>query len=726
MLRKTTSALMLCAVATSAFAQGMAEDYQRAYQLRDSFSMRKVLYRSVDVKWDEQGHGFWYSTNGRDTITGRDTMLCYRVDIEQGLKQAIERPKEERPQMMPRPEGEHYWSETDDERRGPIVESPDGKLEALKYGDDILVREKSTRKTIMQTHDASEGCYYSAYMQFSPDGKKLATMKIDAAPKHYIYYVDAIPQDQFQPKLCKQEYQKPGDKVMQKTPVIFDLSGVVDDGEGEVKTLIADYGQIANQFELGWLRWHPDGNEITFEYNQRGHKLYALMGMDAQTGALRTIADNSSDKYVNWTRQYRYHSSGGDTLIWSSERDNYNHLYLYDVTTGSMIRQITKGEWYVRDVIAVDEEEGVIYFSANGMGYKNKGKTMGADYSNKPEDPYHIHYYRINFDGSGLVDLTPAEANHRATISPDNKYIVDTYSSIALSPVTEVRRADDGELVMQLEVADASRVVANGWKAPEVFVAPGRDGTTDMWGLIFRPTNYDPSKKYPVIDYIYSGPGDQYVPKDYHTYDWYGTSLAELGFIVVMVDGMTTSFRSKSFEEVCYKNLYDSGLPDHIAWIKAAAKEDPAMDIDNVGIFGCSAGGQEAMSAIIQWPDFYKAAYAASGCHDNRMDKIWWNEQWLGYPVDSCYIECSNIENADKVSRPLMLCWGGLDDNVDPSTTLKVIGALQKANKDFEMIVIPDAHHTMGEEWGEHKMYDFFVKHLMHRDPPAWNEIATQ
>ena len=276
---------------------------------------------------------------------------------------------------------------------------------------------------------------------------------------------------------------------------------------------------------------------------------------------------------------------------------------------------------------------------------------------------------------------------------------------------------------MPLETADITLLEAEGWKAPEVFVAKGRDGKTDMWGLIARPTNFDPNKKYPVIEYIYQGPGDQYVPKTFRPYDWNMTSLAELGFIVVMVDGMGTSFRSRAFENVCYKNLKDAGLPDHIAWIKAAARKYPYMDVDRVGIYGCSAGGQESTNAVLLYPDFYKAAYSACGCHDNRMDKIWWNELWLGYPVGDQYKEGSNVENAHLLSRPLMLVVGELDDNVDPASTMQVVNALIKANKDFELVVIPGAHHTMGEDFGEHKRYDFFVRHLMQVNPPKWDEI---
>lgn len=392
-----------------------------------------------------------------------------------------------------------------------------------------------------------------------------------------------------------------------------------------------------------------------------------------------------------------------------SERDNWNHLYMYDRTDVSHPRQITRGEWYVRRVLDVDEKNGHIYFSANGV--------------NKDEDPYNIRYYRINFDGSGMVDLTPAPGHHTAYFSPGMEYLVDVASAPAQAPVVTLRSASDGSEIMAIEKADISRLLANGWNAPEVFAAPGRDGQTMMWGLIQRPSDFEPGKKYPVIEYIYQGPGDQYVPKTFMPYNHWMRPLAELGFIVVMVDGMGTSFRSREFENICYKNLSDAGLPDHIAWIKAAAAKYPEMDIDRLGIYGCSAGGQESTNALLHYPDFYKAAYSACGCHDNRMDKIWWNELWMGYPVDDSYARCSNVDNAHLLRRPLMLVVGEMDDNVDPASTMQVANALIKANKDFELVVIPGARHTMGEAFGDHKRYDFFVRHLMGATPPDWTSV---
>ena len=742
--------VVLWGTTASSMAQGTVEDYNRAYSLRDKYSARRVYHTGVTPVFNSNGTLFWYSVH---TPQGTDYL---KVKSENGEKQplmdvglltarlsastgeAIDKagfnPRNMRVsegmdtlyfdydgsrwqyavatnnlnrvddafEPENRGGGEHYWSETDDEKNGIPSVSPDGRYKAAKYGCNILVTEVATGNKVLESLDGSDGNYYSSYIYWSPDSRKVAVCRIRTAPKHYIYYVESCPPDQFQPKLHKQEYQKAGDELPYKVPVVFN----VETG----KQIVPSTDLFPDEYGLEYLQWSPDSKELTFEYNQRGHKVYRLLAMSAETGAVRTVVEEKFPKYVNWTRIYRYHFKDGKRLLWTSERDNYNHLYLYDKTTGKVIRQLTKGPWYVRGVQHVDEQRGIVYFSANG---REKG-----------QDPYFIHYYRIGLDGKNLMELTPEKAMHKAVYSPDCKYLVDVYSTVADAPVAVLRSAESGKLITTLEKADISEIVKNGWKAPEVFTAKGRDGKTDIWGLIYRPSNYDPHKKYPVIDYIYSGPGDQYVPKSFQSYNWYATSLAELGFVVVQVDGMTTSFRSKAFEEVCYKNLKDAGLPDHMAWLRAAAKY-PALDIDRVGIYGCSAGGQEAMNAVLLHPDFYKAAYAASGCHDNRMDKIWWNEQWMGYPVDSSYVKNSNIANAPLLKRPLMLCWGELDDNVDPATTMKVVDALIKSNKDFEMIVIPGAHHTMGEMWGEHKRYDFFVRHLMNVTPPDWAEVKS-
>lgn len=731
----------------SLWAQGTVEDYNRAYALREKYNAKHVLYAGVVPHWVDQTSAFWYvrqTEKGKeyvkvDAASKKRTALFDQQKMASALTEKAGREinaynlplqncrlnisldtlrfqldgkfwaysiKNNRlldEGAIPSRGKERHWMEVDDEKEGSPVTSPDGKWTAFIKNDNVYVREVATGKEKQLSQDGTLSNYYSSYIQWSPDSKSVVSCRIRPVEKRYVYYVESSPADQAQPKLHKQEYAKPGDELRFKVPCIFE----VESG----RRLIPSTELFSHQYELSGPMWNADSKAITFEYNERGHKVYRVLEMSAVDGSVRTLIEEKEEKYVNYPRIYRNYLSDGKRIIWSSERDNYNHLYLYDRATGKPLNQITKGEWYVRGVQHVDEANEVIYFSANGM--------------KKGEDPYLIHYYKINFDGSNLVELTPEEGMHQCWYSSDYKYLVDVYSKVDQAPIAVLRDAKNGKIRMQLDKADISALLANGWKAPEVFSAKGRDGKTDMWGVIYRPSNFDPSKKYPVIEYIYSGPGDQYVPKTFSSYNWWMTSLAELGFIVVQVDGMTTSFRSKEFEEVCYKNLKDAGLPDHIAWIKAAAQKYPYMDIDRVGIFGCSAGGQESTGAVLFHPEFYKAAYSACGCHDNRMDKIWWNELWMGYPIDESYSACSNVDNAHLLSRPLMLVVGELDDNVDPASTMQVANALIKANKDFELVVIPGAHHTMGEDFGEHKRYDFFVRHLMGVTPPSWDKVKT-
>jgi len=665
--------------------------YQRAFGIGSRYSW-KMKNGDVNVHLKRGTHQFWYSLyDGKGQV--------YKlVDADKNTVEVLtENP--EKPRQRPEWRGpQRHWMEVPDEKDGFRM-SPDGKSQVYLKDNNLWVKLNGEERALTTNGDSTY--YYSAWGSFSADGRYYATVRIKPAPKHYVYYVESSPKDRLEPVLHKQEYAKPGDSLNYRVPVIVEMA------TGRVIEPSTDL--FKSQYQVTAPRWDADNEHVTFEFNERGHKTYRVLELSAKTGLVRTLIEEKNDKYINYNRQRRIDLQDGKRIVWTSERDGRNHIYLYDRQKGQLIRQVTKGEYYVRGIQHVDEKAGIIYFSACGM--------------NKSEDPYLIHYYKIGLNGKGLVCLTPEEGNHSVTYTEDMVYLIDTYSTVTTPPVTVLRSGKDGKILRTLETADITALEAVGWKAPEVFVAKGRDGKTDMWGLIQRPSNFDPNKKYPIIEYIYSGPGDQYVPKSFTPWLYYLQNMAELGFIVVQVDAMTTSYRTREFEEVCYKNLKDGGLPDRIAWIKAAAEKYPYMDIDRVGIYGCSAGGQNALAAVLWHGDFYKAAYAACGCHDNRMDKIWWNEQWMSYPIDSSYVECSNVENAYRLERPLMLVVGELDDNVDPASTMQVVNALEKAGKDFELVVIPGAHHTMGESYGDHKRYDFFVRHLLGVDPPKWSEL---
>lgn len=748
-----TLALWLCNLVSllPCHAQGTVDDYNRAYSLQSKFATKNVLHWAQNIRWVDSTHVFHYSVQTaegqRFVVVKADNGVRQTYNSEKELNEALAaiRPaQQDRSRRFGPPTGgsrrgatpfrqhQRHWMEVDEEQDQRLVTSPDGKWEAWVEGYNLIVHEVGRPYTEKRqlTQDGTIGNYYSNRILWSPDSRKLFVCKRKSVEKRYAYYVESSPQDQLQPILHKQEYAKPGDDLPQFTPYIINL-------EGQLSMVSSPLSTISNQYSLEWFRWSPDSRYVTMEYNQRGHKLYQLLAMDAESGKLTTLVEERSDKFVNYNRLWRHWLSDG-RLLWVSERDNWNHLYLYGPKVAKKSKkqgakansfegwgeaQITSGSWCVREVLHVDEEAQLIYFTASGYH---------AD-----EDPYNIHYFTVHFDGTDMRELTPEPGNHRAQFSYDHKYLVDTYSSPDKAPVTKlhvIESASNGQVISQqgmdevgltLEIADISCLVDSGWQAPEVFVAPGRDGKTPMWGIIQRPTNFDPSKNYPVIEYIYAGPGDAYTPKSFQPFNWNMTPLAELGFIVVQLDGMGTSWRGKEFEEVCYKNLKDAGFPDRKAWIRAAAAKYPYMDADNVGIFGASAGGQESTTAVLLHGDFYKAAYSSCGCHDNRMDKIWWNEQWMGYPVDSSYVECSNVYHASKLERPLMLVVGELDDNVDPASTMQVVDALIRAGKDFELVVLPGVHHTMGERYGEHKRYDFFVRHLLGVEPPKWSELSS-
>jgi dipeptidyl aminopeptidase/acylaminoacyl peptidase len=730
-MMKRTLVTSLAAVVTAAVmhAQGTVEDYRRAYSLGEKFSAQRVWNWAHDVKWSDSAHvvsySYYTSAGQRWATCNAETGEIRVFETEAAMKEQLggheaipgdrrggRRGDRDNRQNYKGRQQQRHWMEVDEESDQWAVTSPDGRWEAWVEGYNVVVKPVGSRGEKRQlTQDGTIGNYYSSRILWSPDSRRLFTCKRRAVEKRYVYYVESSPKDQLQPVLHKQEYAKPGDELPQRVPCIFDLE--------TGRQLTADTVLCPNQYSLSWFEWSADGSEVRMEYNQRGHKVYRVLAMNAETGRLRTLVEERSDKFVNYNRTYRKYLADG-RLLWMSERDNWNHLYLYDVSQRTKMQkkkgaktedcfQLTRGDWCVRRVVHVDEEAGVVYFTASGM--------------NKEEDPYLIHYYKIGLDGKGLVCLTPENGNHKAVFTNDWKYLADTYSRVDMPPVTCLRRTADGSLVQTLAQADISQLSKEGWHAPEVFTAKGRDGETDIWGIIQRPTNFDPQHRYPVIEYIYAGPGDAYTPKDFNPYNWNMTSLAELGFIVVQMDGMGTSWRGKKFEEVCYKNLKDAGFPDRMAWLKAAAEKYPYMDIDRVGIFGASAGGQESTTAVLLHGDFYKAAYSSCGCHDNRMDKIWWNEQWMGYPVDSSYVECSNVYHASKLERPLMLVVGELDDNVDPASTMQVADALIRAGKDFELVVLPGVHHSMGERFGEHKRYDFFVRNLMGVEPPKWGEL---
>jgi dipeptidyl aminopeptidase/acylaminoacyl peptidase len=594
----------------------------------------------------------------------------------------------------------------------PVCTSFDRKWDAYIQNYNVFLKPHgSNERGSALSLDGSEGNYYTMRtVAWSPDSKHLVAYHTRPGYNREVHYIESSPADQVQPKHTTLPYRKPGDALDIASPALFD---VLTKEEVEV-----DRALFPNPYDITTPVWWKDSRGFTFEYNQRGHQVYRVIEVDANTGKTRALIDEVSKTFIYYNqlgpglsagRRFRRDINDGKEIVWASERDGWEHLYLYDGVTGKVKNQITKGNWLVRNVVDVDDERRQIWFEAGG--------------SIAGQDPYFVHYYRINFDGTGLTRLTDADGDHTVAFSPDKKYYVDTWSRVDLPPQSQLRRTEDQKVMMDVEKGDASALLAAGFRFPEVFTAKGRDGATDIWGVIIRPMNFDPTRKYPVIENIYAGPQGSFVPKTFSAVSG-DQAMAELGFIVVHIDGMGTSNRSKAFHDVAWKNLGDAGFPDRILWHKAVAARYPWYDISRVGIFGTSAGGQNSMGGMLFHPEFYKVVVTNSGCHDNRMDKIWWNEQWMGWPLGPQYAASSNVDNAAKLQGRALIIIGEMDTNVDPSSSLQVVDALVKANKHFDMLFIPGQNHGVGVLTDKHYRDDYFVHYLLGVEPPDWNKVS--
>src|SRR5215469_7158756 len=736
----------------SALAQGTLEDYQRAEQFLPGNLRHHIFLANIEPHWIEKTDQFWYrrvAPKGTDFVLvdaeknttapafdqarlaealGKVTKQTYSptdlpfseiefVDSEKAIRVEVDGA----PWTCQLSNYECHAEPPSPEKPNETV-SPNKRWAAYVSDHNLCLRDLSTGTILHLTDDGVAGWDYAtplpslrlmveqktdqvqqpAAVFWSPDSSKLVTYRIDSRNSGRFTSLQFVPPDQLRPRPFTYVYPLPGEVLAKATPIIFDVQSG--------KRIDMESASLELPFQDGpGFDWHPDSKSFRYDYDDRGYKAKELRVVDASTGEQQILLREQSDTYVDpGETMYRFVEGTGE-ILWTSERDGWNHLYLYS-KTGQLENQITQGAWVVRAIEYVDEKNRRVYFSANGR--------------EKNEDPYQTHLYSIGFDGKDLRLLAPEKANHSISVSPDGEFFVDSYSRPDLPGEAVLRRTKDGSDVRVLEKSDATELMKTGWKFPEPFRGRATDATTDLCGLIWRPSNFDPTQKYPIVEFAYTGPQSFFVPKDFGA-PLRLQSMAELGFIVVMVDGRGTTGRSRAFHQFSYRNL-GGAFEDHVAMIKQMAARYPYMDATRVGIYGTSAGGYGAAHAMLAFPEFYKVGVSTSGDHDARLDKAWWNELYQGYPVQDDYAAQSNVTMANRLQGHLLLEHGDIDDNVHPVETMRFVDALMKANKNFDMLFVPNMFHG---ESGEHALYlvrrrwDYFVEYLLDVTPPPNFEI---
>jgi len=611
--------------------------------------------------------------------------------------------------------------------------SPDGKKAAFIRNFNLWVRNIFTNKETQLTTDGVQDFGYATdnagwrksdrpILLWSPDSRKIATYKQDQRKVSDMYLVTT---NVGKPHLQSWKYPIPGDKdiitiqrviIEVNNPKVIPLQVQPDPRRG---TLCDDISCGGTGFDD--VEWNEDASELAFVSTSRDHKQEKFRLANAASGAIRevftetvTTQFESGQGSINW-----HYLPASKEVIWYSERDNWGHLYLYDAATGKVKNQITKGEWLVTELLEVDQKNRLLYFLA-------VGREPG-------ENPYFTHLYRVGFDGKNLTLLTPEPGNHQITLSPAKNYFIDSYSKPDVPPVTVLRHLN-GKLILNLEKTDVSRLRAIGWQAPTPITVKAHDGQTDLYGLMFTPTNLDPKKKYPIINYIYPGPqGGSVGSWAFSASRVDNQALAELGFIVVAIEGTCNPLRSKAFHDQCYGNIAENTLPDQITGMQQLARKYPYIDINRVGIWGHSGGGFATAAAMFRYPDFFKVGISESGNHDNRNYEDDWGERYIGLlaPQEdgkTNYEAQANQVYAQNLKGKLLLAHGLLDDNVPPYNTMLVVDALTKANKDYDLMVFPNSRHGYGEftYYMTRRRWDYFVRHLMGATPPHEYELKAK
>jgi dipeptidyl aminopeptidase/acylaminoacyl peptidase len=751
--------LALGLVATGALAQGHAlttDDYARAERFLGPNTAPLVDHAIQRVTWLDDGH-FWYVDHDAkgdhyrvmDAATGKVSDAFDQPRLAAALGKALAKPVKADKlgirdyviaadgRLDVQMNGTHYLCDLKSAQgecvakkagKEPGVLSPDKKSEAFIRDWNLWLRDVATGKETQLTTDGVENFGYAtdnagwkhtdnAILVWSPDSKQIATFQQDERKTGDMYLLKT---QVGHSELLKWKGPLAGDKnVTMIERVVIDVPSKkvvrLKMAPDQHRSTLCD--DVSCGPEGGWddVKWADDGKTLAFVSTSRYHKDEWFRIADPKTGAVRTVFEEHVPTYyesgngqVNWFYLPESHEA-----VWFSERNDWGNLYLYDLDTGKLKHAITTGEGNVTEVLKVDPRTRTLWF-------RGVGRTPGVN-------PYYQQFFKVSLDGGKPTLLTPEAANHEITLSPDGHAFVDTYSTPTEAPVTVLRDSADGRTLASVAKADISRLRAAGWVPPTPITVKARDGKTELYGMLFKPTNFDPHKKYPIIDYIYPGPQTGSVRgRNFLASRGDNQSLAELGFIVVAIDGMGTPWRSKSFHDAWYGNMGDNTLPDQVAAIKELGKRYAWIDTSRVGIWGHSGGGNATADAMFRYPDFFKVGWSESGNHDNRNYEDDWAEKYQGPLVThkdgtTNYDDQANPNHAAKLKGKLMLVHGTLDDNVPPSNTLLVADALIKANKDFDLLMIPNVHHGYGKDatsYATRRRWDYFVTYLAGDTPP--------
>lgn len=704
MLFRLTTTIALALITGSLLAQGRmdAEAYEQAQKMYRSNATSLVDRMNVDPTWTEDGR-FWYQNLLPDGVE----YVVY--DLKKMKKQIVEDRKDV-PEAKVAPKYNRSLESL----------SPDGKRAVFIKDWNLWVRELESGKERQLTKDGIKNFGYATdnagwrqserpIVLWSPDSKKVATYQQD---QRHVSDMFLVKTTVGAPELKEWKYPIPEDeKVIQIHRLIINVESgkmvrLKVDPDPRRGTLCDD---IACSGAFDDNEWSEDGSKLVFVSSSRDHKMAQLRIADAMTGDVRDVYKEevatqyeSGQGTINWE-----YLPKTNEFIWYSEKDNWGHLYLHDLTTGKLKNQITSGDFVVTRVRHIDKSKRKIYFEAQG---REEGR-----------DPYFSHFYSVDFSGENLKLLTPENGNHRVDISPDFKHFVDNYSQLDVPPVSVLRTMEEGFLVQTLEKADISRLEATGWKPPTPITVKSADGKYDLYGVMFTPTNLDETKKYPIVNYIYPGPqGGGVGSRSFSVGRRDHQALAELGFVVVSIDGTCNPGRSKAFHDECYGDMSVNTLPDQVAGMEQLAAKYNYIDLERVGIWGHSGGGFATAAAMFDYPDFFDVGISESGNHDNRNYEDDWGERYVGLEAGDNYEKQANQLKAENLKGKLLLAHGGMDDNVPPYNTNLVVDALIKANKDFDLIMFPNARHGFGADsnYMMRRRWDYFVKNLLNLDPP--------